>query len=77
MMALKEAGYRLPEEVAIVGFDDMPACEYVNPPLSTVAVPKLFMGETAALRILQLIQGASAHPLKIEVATRLVRRRSV
>ena len=40
MMALKEAGYRIPKDVAIIGFDDVPACEYVNPPLSTVMVPK-------------------------------------
>lgn len=77
MMALKEAGYRIPEDVAIVGFDDMPACEYMSPPLSTIMVPKLFMGETAAVRIVQLIEGVSTQPLKIEVSTKLVRRKSV
>lgn len=77
MMALKEAGYRIPEDVAVVGFDDMPACEYMNPPLSTIMVPKLFMGETAAMRMIQLIEGGSAQPLKIEVSTKLVRRKSV
>ena len=77
MMALKEAGYRIPEDVAVVGFDDIPACEYMNPPLSTVVVPKLFMGETAAMRVIQLIEGANTQPLKIEVSTKLVRRRSV
>ena len=60
MMALKEAGYRIPEDVAVVGFDDMPACEYMNPPLSTIAVPKLFMGNTAAMRVIQLIEEGSA-----------------
>lgn len=77
MMALKEAGYRVPEDVGVVGFDDIPACEYVNPQLSTVVVPKLFMGETAAMRIAQLIEGVNPQPLKIEVSTKLVRRRSV
>ena len=77
MMALKEAGYRIPEDVAVVGFDDIPACEYMNPPLSTVVVPKLFMGETAAMRIAQLIEGVNTQPLKIEVSTKLVKRRSV
>ena len=77
MMALKEAGYRIPEDVAVVGFDDMPACEYMNPPLSTIAVPKLFMGNTAAMRVIQLIEEGSAQPLKIEVSTRLVKRKSV
>lgn len=77
VMALKEAGYRVPEDVAVVGFDDMPACEYMNPPLSTIMVPKLFMGETAATRIIQLIEVNVVQPLKIEVSTKLVKRKSV
>ena len=77
MQALKEQGYRIPQDVAIVGFDDMPTCEYMNPPLTTVMVPKLFLGETAAMRVIQLIEGQSIQPLKIEVSTRLVRRKSV
>ena len=76
-MALKEAGYRVPEDVAVVGFDDMLACEYMNPQLTTIMVPKLFMCETAAMRVIQLIEGANTQPLKIEVSTKLVRRRSV
>lgn len=77
MLALKEAGYRIPEDVAVVGFDDMPACEYMSPTLSTIMVPKLFMGETAAMRVIQLIECANAPPLKIEVSTKLVKRKSV
>ena len=77
MLALKEAGYRIPEDVAVIGFDDMPACEYMIPPMSTVMVPKLFMGETAAMRIIQLIEETNDQCLKIEVSTKLVRRKSV
>ena len=77
MTALREAGYRVPEDVGIVGFDDIPTCEYMNPPLTTVNVPKLFLGETAAARIIRVIEGGGSQPLKIEVSTRLVRRRSV
>ena len=77
MMALKEAGFRIPEDVAIVGFDDLPACEYMSPPLTTIMVPKLLMGEAAALRVIQLIEGTLAQRLKIEVSTRLVKRKSV
>lgn len=77
MMALKEAGYRIPEDVAIVGFDDIPACEYVIPSLSTIMVPKLFMGETASSRMIQLIEHGNNKSLKIEVSTSLVKRKSV
>ena len=52
-------------------------CEYINPPLTTIMVPKLFMGETAARRVIQLIEESGGQPLKIEVSTRLVKRKSV
>ena len=77
MKALKDAGYHIPDDVSIVGFDDLPSCEYMSPPLTTIMVPKLFMGETAADRIIQLIEEKNQQPLKIEVFTRLVRRKSV
>lgn len=77
MQALKEAGYRIPEDVAIIGFDDIPACELINPALSTVMVPKAYLGETAVNRVTQLIQGRSLHPVKIEISTRLIIRKSV
>ena len=75
--ALREAGYRFPEDIALVGFDDLPACEYMNPALTTVAVPKQYMGEVAVIRLIQLIEGGPALPLAIQVFTRLIRRRSV
>ncbi len=77
MQALKEAGYRIPEDVSIVGFDDISASEYVSPPLTTVEVPKTTLGETAVSRIDQLIEKKNNYPLKIEIFTRLIRRKSV
>ncbi len=77
MQALKEKGYRIPEDVAVVGFDDMPACEYLSPPLTTVMVPKTVLGETAAERMIHLIERKDSQPLKTEVFTRLIRRKSV
>ena len=77
MKALKDAGYRIPEDVSIVGFDDLPSCEYMSPPLTTIRVPKFFMGETAADRIIQLIEEKNQQSLKIEVFTQLMHRKSV
>lgn len=77
LQALKEAGYHIPEDVAIIGFDDLPACEYITPPLSTIEVPKHFMGEIAAMRIIQLIESKHTLPLKIEISTKLIKRKSV
>lgn len=75
--AFTEAGYRVPEDIAIVGFDDLPACEYMTPPLSTVEVPKYFMGVTAAKRIIQMTEDKNTLPLKIEISTNLIKRKSV
>ena len=77
IQAIREAGYRIPEDVAVVGFDDMPACEYMSPPLTTVMVPKVSLGELAALRLIMLVEGKTQEPVKIEVNTRLIKRKSV
>lgn len=77
MKALLERGYRVPEDVSIIGFDDMPFCTYLNPPLSTVNVPKDYLGKTAVDRLAQIIADKGACPLKIEVSTKLVKRKSV
>ncbi len=75
--ALKEAGYRIPEDIAVVGFDDLPICEYFDPPLTTIHVPKQYMGRTAFMRLVQLIEEKGQQPLKIEINTMLIKRKSV
>ena len=77
IQAFKEAGYRIPEDISIIGFDDLPACKYLIPNLTTIMVPKFFMGETAVTRMIQLIEGKNNQPLKIEVSTKLILRKSV
>ena len=75
--ALCEAGYRIPEDIGVVGFDDLPLCEYLSPPLTTIHVPKQYMGETAVARMAQIIEEKSHSPVKIEIETTLIRRKSV
>lgn len=77
MRAIKEAGYSIPGDVAIVGFDDLPVCEYLDPPLTTIEVPKQYMGMTAAYRLIQLVEGSGNMPLKIETEVKLKKRKSV
>ena len=40
MRAFKEFGYRIPEDISIIGFDDTPICDFLEPPLTTMEVPK-------------------------------------
>ena len=75
--ALKEAGYRIPEDVAVVGFDDLPLCNYMEPPLTTVHVPTQVMGETAISRLAEMVEKGDSHAIKIEISTVLVKRKSV
>lgn len=45
--ALREAGQRVPQDVSVVGFDDIPLAAYVDPPLTTVRIPAFELGLTA------------------------------
>lgn len=74
MRAFKEAGYRIPEDIGIVGFDNTSMCEFLDPPMTTIHVPKQAMGQLAVEQLLQLIQKQSVAPVKIEVGTALIKR---
>jgi DNA-binding LacI/PurR family transcriptional regulator len=55
MAALKQAGRRVPEDVSVVGFDDIAFSTYVDPPLTTVHQPKEEMGRIAMQMLLDLL----------------------
>lgn len=55
--ALKNAGRRVPEDVSVVGFDDLPMASYINPPLTTVKQDTIAAGELLVENLLKLIAG--------------------
>lgn len=57
MKAFKEAGIRVPEDISIVGFDDIFLAEYVHPSLTTIRQPKYEIGALATHLILQILDG--------------------
>lgn len=57
MMALREAGVRIPEDVAVVGFDDQIIASHLSPPLTTVRSPIEQVGFQATDKLIQLIDG--------------------
>lgn len=77
MRALRDAGYRIPKDISVIGFDDIPFCEMVDPPLSTIRVPKHAIGGLAITRLIQLLQKETKVRVKMEVHTDLVERQSV
>ena len=76
MEAARERGLRLPEDLSIVGFDDIPQSPYVHPALTTVRQPLEEMGRSAARLLLKYIAHPSAEIERIELPTRLVIRES-
>lgn len=75
--ALKEYGMKIPEDISVIGFDDMPFCEISDPRLSTVKVFKVEMGRLAVKRLIEKIDKVDCIRQKIEVGTELVIRDSV
>ncbi len=76
MRAAKERGLRLPTDLAIAGFDNIPFSRDLDPPLTTVQVPKELMGELAARRLIERINHPEWPPIIQTVPTALVARSS-
>jgi LacI family transcriptional regulator/LacI family repressor for deo operon, udp, cdd, tsx, nupC, and nupG len=75
--ALREAGLRVPEDVSVVGFDDIPLVEYLAVPLTTIRVPKFRMGELAAEMLVRHVESRAVVPAqKAYLDAELVVRRS-
>ncbi|MFD1658970.1 LacI family DNA-binding transcriptional regulator [Streptomyces caeni] len=75
--AARELGLRIPEDLSVVGFDDLPVARWVGPPLTTVRQPLREMAEAAARLVLDLARGDGATAAtRVELATSLVVRSS-
>lgn len=76
MQALTAAGLRVPQDVALIGFDDRPESAVQEPALTSVSVPLFEMGYRAVENLLRQIQGAPPSLEPVSVATHLVVRES-
>lgn len=76
MLAIKQAGLRIPDDIAVVGFDDIPLAEYYDPPLTTVRLPAFELGWQAAERLVRLIKKEELDPPDLLLPTELVERAS-
>lgn len=76
--ALQTMGYTVPEDISVVGFDDLPSSSFMLPPLTTIEVSKQLMGEMA-IRLLSIRMGSpeSVPPMKVQVGANLIVRDSV
>jgi len=74
--AFHEAGLRVPEDISVVGFDDIPGAAYANPGLTTVRQPLVKMGQIAAQTVVDQIEGRGEYMPEIAIEPEFVIRQS-
>jgi LacI family transcriptional regulator len=74
--AFCDAGYRVPQDISVIGFDDVQTAAYLNPRLTTVRQPLRRMGEAAALSLLERISNTEVRSEEIVVEPELIVRES-
>jgi len=78
LKALAEAGILVPDDLSVVGFDDLPLSAIVDPPLTTIQVSKAQIGRMAAQLVASRIRGEADLPsVKVLIGGKLVERQSV
>jgi DNA-binding LacI/PurR family transcriptional regulator len=74
--ALAEAGLRIPDDISIVGFDNIEAAAYTNPPLTTVHQPFPELGHRALSLLLDMLDGTNPRPGNVVLPAELIVRQS-
>jgi DNA-binding LacI/PurR family transcriptional regulator len=77
MQFLKDHGYQIPRDISLIGFDDVTADLYTDPPLSTIRVPKVDLGAEAMRLLLEILDKKVKTPKKVLVPVELIKRKSV
>lgn len=77
MKIAAEWGLQCPRDYSIIGFDDLSICEFMQPQITTVSVPKIEMGMRAVQLMLRKINEPKALPELVHLSTYLVKRASV
>jgi LacI family transcriptional regulator len=76
ILAIKKAGLRIPQDIAIVGFDDIPLAEFYDPPLTTIHLPAFGLGWAGGERLIRLIQGEGLNDASLLLQSTLIARQS-
>jgi DNA-binding LacI/PurR family transcriptional regulator len=74
--AIHEAGLKIPEDIAVVGYDGMRFAAFTHPPLTTIQAPEIELGQEAAKMLMQLIDGLRVENPHVTLETELVVRAS-
>lgn len=74
--AIKLSGLKIPHDMAVVGFDDIPLADYYDPPLTTIHIPAFELGWSVGDRLMRLVQGESLEQQGLLLESGLVIRES-
>jgi len=74
--ALQQHGLKVPEEIAVIGFDDLGFAPFLNPPLTTVRAPTETVGRMAAERLFAILENQPANESTVILPTEIIYRRS-
>ncbi len=74
--ALHESGIKIPQDIALVGFDNIPTAEYTYPSLSSIRVPTRFMGQYAVKLLTEQYLNQRSTPITVVVPTQIIERDS-
>lgn len=75
--ALQEVGLRVPQDISLVGYDDLPMSAFMSPPLTTVNVDCQALGTMAVQRLVERAVTPNLVPIRVELFSRLIERQSV
>lgn len=75
--AIRTMGLRIPEDISVLGYDDLPLADYLDPPLTTIAMPLLELGAAAVDAVVGQIRGGPPGDLIIGTSPTVIERRSV
>ncbi|MFO7882549.1 MAG: LacI family DNA-binding transcriptional regulator [Kosmotogaceae bacterium] len=76
MEELQKRHYKIPEDISIMGFDDIISATSVTPSLTTLKIFKYELGSVAARRLFTLLMGEEEHPIKTSLFTHFIKRES-
>jgi LacI family xylobiose transport system transcriptional regulator len=74
--AARHVGLRIPEDLSVVGFDDLPLTRWLSPPLTTIRQPLAEMAATSTRLIMACLRGETPQEQRVELPTSLIRRES-
>lgn len=77
LRSAKASGRRVPEDISIIGFDDTYLAELIDPPLTTIRIPKMLLGEESVSRLIALLTNPSLAPTQLSLQVTLIERESV